>query len=275
MNNVEKIVTDHYTIGNLGDNIRNGLKAVGADMNHLTIKDLSFVDEFHIGGRTATDYLIAQMNLTGEEHVLDVGSGIGGAARVIASQSGCRVSGIDLTPEYVTVAKDLTALTRLEDKVDFQVASALDMPFDNGTFDAAVTIHVAMNIEDRTGLYKEIARVLKKGAVLCIYDVMKKSDDSLDFPVPWAQSQTSSYLLSSEEVTTHLQSAGFDVTAVDDRTEFAYAFFEKTMAAAIGAPSPLGVHLVMGPDAKQKITNLRANMDKGRVAPVLIMATRK
>ena len=275
MNNVEKIVTDHYTIGNLGDNIRNGLKAVGADMNHLTIKDLSFVDEFHIGGRTATDYLIAQMNLTGEEHVLDVGCGIGGAARVVASQSGCRVSGIDLTPEYVTVAKDLTALTRLEDTVDFQVASALDMPFDNGTFDAAVTIHVAMNIEDRTGLYKEIARVLKKSAVLCIYDVMKKSDEPLDFPVPWAQSQASSYLLSSEEVATHLQIAGFDVTAVDDRTAFAHAFFEKTMAATIGAPSPLGVHLVMGPDAKQKITNLRANMDKWRVAPVLIMATRK
>lgn len=275
MKNVEKIVADHYTVGNLGENIHNGLKAMGADMDHLTIKDLSMVDEFHIGGRAATDYLISQMNLTGEEHVLDVGSGIGGAARVIASQSGCRVSGIDLTPEYVTVAKDLTALTRLEDKVDFQVASALDMPFNDGTFDAAVTIHVAMNIEDRAGLYNEIARVSKKGGTLYIYDVMKKSDEPLDFPVPWAQTQASSYLLSPEEVTTHLQNAGFDVIAVDDRTAFAYAFFEKTMAAATGAPSPLGVHLVMGPDAKQKIANLRANMDKGRVAPVLIMATRQ
>ncbi len=275
MKNVEKIVADHYTVGNLGENIHNGLKAMGADMDHLTIKDLSMVDEFHIGGRAATDYLISQMNLTGEEHVLDVGSGIGGVARVIASQSGCRVSGIDLTPEYVTVAKDLTALTRLEDKVDFQVASALDMPFNDGTFDAAVTIHVAMNIEDRAGLYNEIARVLKKGGTLCIYDVMKKNDEPLDFPVPWAQTQASSYLLSPEEVTTHLQNAGFDVIAVDDRTAFAYAFFEKTMAAATGAPSPLGVHLVMGADAKQNIANLRANMDKGRVAPVLIMATRQ
>lgn len=275
MDDIETIVADHYTIGNLDKNIREGLKATGADLDHLTIDDLSVIDEFHIGGRTATDYLIEKMNLSGDEHVLDIGSGIGGAARVIASQTGCHVSGIDLTPEYVSVAQSLTTLTRLEDKVDFQCASALDMPYGDETFDAAVTIHVAMNIQDRDGLYKEIARVLKKGAKFCIYDVMKKGDEPLNFPVPWAETQISSHLRSPEEVVAHLQNAGFEVTDVDDRTDFAYAYFERRIAAATGEPSPLGPHLIMGPLAKQKFINIRGNMDAGRISPVLIMATLK
>ncbi len=275
MENIEKIVADHYTIGNLGENIDNGLIASGADMDNLTIEDLSVVDEFHIGGRAATDYLIEKMNLSGNEHVLDVGAGIGGAARVIASQTGCHVTGIDLTPEYVAVAQNLTTLTRLEDKVDFKTASALDMPYDDETFDAAVTIHVAMNIADRDGLYKEIARVLKKGAQLCIYDVMKKGDAPLEFPVPWAENQISSHLRSAKQVVAHLQDAGFVVGDVEDRTDFAFAYFDRRIAAATGKPAPLGPHIIMGPSAKQKFINVRANLDAGRIAPTLIMATRK
>ncbi len=275
MDNIETIVADHYTVGNLDKNIREGLVATGADLDHLTIEDLSVVDEFHIGGRAATDYLIKKMALTGHENILDIGSGIGGAARVIASQTGCHVSGIDLTPEYVSVAQCLTELTRLNDKVDFQTASALEMPFAAESFDAAVTIHVAMNIADRDGLYKETARVLKKGAKLCIYDVMKKGGEALEFPVPWASSQVSSHLRSPQEVVSHLQNAGFEVDDIDDRTEFAYAYFNRRIAAASGKPSPLGPHLIMGASSKQKFTNIRANMDAGRIAPVLIMATKK
>jgi ubiquinone/menaquinone biosynthesis C-methylase UbiE len=274
MDNIETIVADHYTIGNLDKNIRAGLTATGVDLDKVTVEDLSVVDEFHIGGRAATDYIIEQMALTGHEHVLDVGSGIGGAARVIATRTGCRVSGIDLTPEYVSVAKSLTDLTCLNDKVDFQTASALDMPYDDASFDAAVTIHVAMNIKDRTGLYKEIARILKKGAKFCIYDVMKKGDEPLAFPVPWADTQVSSHLRTPDQVVTHLHDAGFEVGNVDDRTEFANAYFARRIAAASGKPSPLGPHLIMGSSAKQKFINIRANLEAGRIAPVLIMATR-
>lgn len=275
MDNIETIVANHYTVGNLDKNIRAGLIATGVDLNKVTVNDLSVVDEFHIGGRAATDYIIEQMALTGREHVLDVGSGIGGAARVIAAQTGCRVSGIDLTYEYVSVAKSLTDLTRQSDKVDFQTASALDMPYDDASFDAAVTIHVAMNIADRAGLYKEIARVLKKGAKFCIYDVMKKGDEPLEFPVPWADTQVSSHLRTPDQVVAHLQDAGFEVGDIDDRTAFANAYFARRIAAASGTPSPLGPHLIMGASAKQKFTNIRANLDAGRIAPVLIMATRK
>ena len=137
MGKIENTVRDHYSVGDLEKNILHGLAATGKDLERLTTEDLSIFDEFHIGGREATEFAISKLSLTGDEHILDVGSGIGGAARTIAVHTRCKVSGIDLTPEYVSAAEMLTTMTGLEDKVGFQVASALSMPFDDATFDAA------------------------------------------------------------------------------------------------------------------------------------------
>ena len=275
MNKIEKIVKDHYAVGNLAERILEGLKATGADIDNLTIEDVAAVDEFHIGGRKATQYVISKMPLSAPAHVLDVGCGIGGAARTMASQAGCKVTGIDLTAEYIEVAKTLSGLTRLDDKTDFHAASALAMPFEDQTFDAALTIHVAMNIKDRDGLYKEIARVTKPGATLCIYDVMKKGDVPIAFPVPWAQTAAGSHLVKPDEMVFLLEDAGFEIKEVEDRTKIAVEFFRQSEAAAASGPSPLGVHLVMGPTARQKLQNVRQNIADGRIAPVLIVARRK
>ncbi len=274
MGKIENIVKDHYSVGNLDENILVGLAKTGKDIDNLTIDDLSVVDEFHIGGRKATEHALEKLALKGDEHVLDVGCGIGGAARTMATLTGCRVSGIDLTPEYVEVARQLTLLTRLEEKVDFQAASALSMPFDDAAFDAVITIHVAMNIEDRAGLYKECARVMKPGARLCIYDVMKKNDGPFAFPVPWAAAPESSHLRTPEEVGMFLQKAGFEVLEVEDRTEFAFDYFKARLAAASGEPSPLGPHIIMGPTAPEKFRNISKNMENGLIAPVVILAQR-
>lgn len=272
MSSLENIVAEHYSIGDLSKNILAGLKTTGVDMDHVTIEDLAPIDEFHIGGRAATTYAVDQMALSGAEHVLDIGCGIGGAARTIAAHTGCQVSGIDLTPEYVETAITLSQLTGMQDQTSFQVASALSLPFEDDSFDAGISIHVAMNIKDREGLYREIARVLKPGATLALYDVMKKGDEPLDFPVPWANTQESSHLVTPEDMDILLNKAGFSVGAIDDRTEFANDYFDRRIAAVTGTPSPLGPHLVMGASAKEKFQNIRHNMDKGRIAPILITA---
>ncbi len=275
MNKIEEIVKQHYSVGNLAERILDGLKATGADLDKLTIEDISAVDEFHIGGRKATQYVISKMPVSARAHVLDVGCGIGGAARTMVSQIGCKVTGIDLTPEYIEVARALSRRTRLDNKADFHIASALALPFKGQTFDAALTIHVAMNIPDRDILYKEIARVTKSGATLCIYDVMKKGDAPVIFPVPWAQNAASSHLVSPDEMVPLLEDAGFEISEVEDRTENAVEFFRQSEAAATSNPSPLGVHLIMGPTAQQKLQNVRRNIADGRIAPVLIVAHRK
>ena len=270
---IEEIVASHYSVGNLADNIIAGLKEDGKDIDNITIADLSVVDEFHIGGHAATQYLLSKMQFADSDHVLDVGSGIGGAARTIASSTGCQVTGIDLTPEYVETAKVLSRLTGLDDQVSFKTASALDLPFDDGMFDAAVTLHVAMNIKQRDQLYREVFRVLKPGATFAMYDVMKDNGEPLQFPVPWAQTQESSYLASPAEMQDYLTNAGFSDITTDDRSEFAMEYFDRRIAAA-DKRSALGPHLVMGDSAREKFENIRLNMVNGRIAPVLMIARR-
>lgn len=275
MGKIEDIVKEHYSVGNLAGLIVDGLKASGANLDNLTIEDLAAADEFHIGGRKATQYAISKMHLSGSDNVVDIGCGIGGAARTIAAQTGCKVTGIDLTPEYVEVARTLTRLTRLDDKATFQAASALEMPFDDNTFDAGITIHVAMNIKARDVLYAEVARVMKPGAIFCIYDVMKKGDEPITFPVPWAQTPESSHLVTPEQMVLLLTDAGFEIIEVEDRTEIAVEFFKQSQAAAADGPRALGPHLIMGPNAGEKLQNVRHNIEKHRIAPVLITARRQ
>ena len=275
MTNIESAVARHYGSAGLLDRILAGLEASGVDPGRARPEDLAPVDEFHIGGREATVHAVAKMSPRPGQRVLDVGCGIGGAARYLAAEIGCRVSGIDLTPEYIAAARALTDLTGLGDKVDYEVAGALAMPFKDATFDAAITIHVAMNIADRAGLYREISRVTKPGAAFCVYDVMRKNDAPLVFPVPWAASPETSHLTTPEEMRTHLDAAGFAVEEVEDRSEVARDFFHRRLAAAKDGPPPLGPHLVMGESAGEKLRNVLVNIEAGRIAPVLMLARRK
>ncbi|MDA1088848.1 MAG: methyltransferase domain-containing protein [Proteobacteria bacterium] len=274
MNNFETAVTKHYGDADLLSRIYSGLEAAGADVANLRPEDLAPVDEFHLGGRKATVYAVAKLPLDADSHVLDIGCGIGGAARFIAGQAGCRVTGIDLIPEFISTAQILTSLTGLADKVAFEIANALAMPFENETFDAAVTFHVAMNIPDRAGLYGEIARVMKPGATLCIYDVMKKNDEDIEFPMPWAQTRETSHLTTPEEMRVLLGDAGFDVVEVEDRTDLALEFLRQELTKKADGPPPLGIHLVLGATAKEKFGNALNGIESGRIAPVQIIARR-
>ncbi len=277
MKDIEAAVARHYGDAGLLARIMAGLEASGVDPDSLRPDDLAPVDEFHIGRREATAHAVAKMNLEPSARVLDVGCGIGGAARYIATQIGCRVTAIDLTPEFIATARRLTELTGLDDKIAFEVASALDMPFEDGAFDAAITLHVAMNIPERPVLYGEIARVLKPGATFCIYDVMKLGEGEIAFPVPWAETPATSHLTTVEEMRGLLDAAGFDLGEVEDRSDFARAFFQDALAAAAAAdgPPPLGTHLILGASAPEKFRNVLNNIEAGRIAPVQMIATRR
>ncbi len=272
MKSMERAVAQHYGDDSLLERILAGLKEAGVDINNLKPNDLAPVDEFHIGGRDATSYAVDKMSLYKDQHILDIGCGIGGCARYIASEVGCRVTGIDLTPEFISVAKVLTDRTGLSNQVSFEAASALEMPFEQGSFGGAITIHVAMNIGDRVTLYKEIARVMKPGAALCIYDLMKKNDESLVFPLPWAETAETSHLTTPDEMKTLLSDAGFEIKEEEDRTEMGINFLRKGLAASADGPPPLGVNLVMGASTPEKFKNVLDSMEKGRIAPVIMVA---
>jgi MPBQ/MSBQ methyltransferase len=272
--NLERDVAAHYGTQDLVQKLLAGLSAAGVDPNHLTIKDLGPVDEFHIGGRAATEHAVAKMALNASMHVLDVGCGIGGASRYLASAIGCRVTGIDLTPQYIEAARELSRRTGLDGKITYQAASALAMPLADASFDAAITLHVAMNIKDRDGLYAEVARVLKPGAQFCVYDVMKGAVDGLHYPVPWAETSATSHLTTPVEMQALLERAGFTVKQVEDRRDFAITFFRERLAQAPGGAPPSALNLLMS-NPRVKSENMLANIEQDRISPVVMIAHKR
>jgi MPBQ/MSBQ methyltransferase len=271
---LEGAVAEHYGVPDLTDRILKAMVAAGIDADRVAPEQLAPVDEFHIGGRAATIHAVARMGLRASDHVLDVGCGIGGATRYLASTVGCQVTGIDLTPAYIAAAEELARRTGLAGRVAYRVASALAMPFANAAFDAAITLHVAMNIKDRSGLYREVARVLKPGAVLCVYDVMRGERDGLRFPVPWAETPATSHLTTPQEMEGLLRDAGFEIRETEDRTTFARDFFRHSLAKSAAGALPLGLHIVMGASAREKFQNMLANVESGAIAPTLMIAQR-
>src|SRR6476619_2829821 len=81
-------VSRHYTHGGLTDAIRDGLAALGKAPGTTTVDDLAPVDEFHIGGRKASQDFLDQLGFRADKHVLDVGCGLGGAERRVSLPAG-------------------------------------------------------------------------------------------------------------------------------------------------------------------------------------------
>mgnify|MGYP003385603504 CR=1 FL=1 len=141
----DKSVSDHYLHGDLLNAIEAALPALGKTTQSVTIEDLAPVDEFHIGGRVATDNLINQLNLSKQDHVLDIGCGLGGAARYVAAKYKNRVTGIDLTPEYIETGNELCSWLNLDRYITLKQGSALSMPFQDSMFDGGYMLHVSMH----------------------------------------------------------------------------------------------------------------------------------
>ena len=267
-------VAAHYTHGDLLAAIRSGVEALGKTPETLSIDDLAPIDEFHIGGRRASADFLGQLPLDPDTHALDVGCGLGGGARFAASRFGCRVTGIDLTAEFVETGAVLCGWVGLDERIALHQGSALDMPFDDGGFDAAYMMHVGMNISDKTGLFAEVARILKPGGTFGVYDVMETGEGDLAYPVPWAEAPATSSLAASDDYKTALEAAGFAVTAERSRRDFALDFFAELSAKAAAAegPPPLGLHILMGETRAEKVRNMIDNIAAGRIAPVEIIA---
>jgi SAM-dependent methyltransferase len=267
MSEIPAEVSRHYGRGGLLERLLQALAQAATDIDHLTIDDLAPVDEFHSRRRLATEELARLLAPAGSDYVIDIGSGIGGPSRYLAATYGCRVSGVDLTPEFVATAEDLTRRVGLADRVDFRVGSALELPFPDASFDLAWTQNVAMNIADRPRFYGEIYRVLKPGGRLAIQDVAQGPGGPVHFPVAWADTPDISFLRTPEETRAMLEAAGFAARVWEDNTESAIAEFEAERARAAASPGGrpvLGVHLVVGESFREKMRNSQRGLAEGR-----------
>ena len=180
------------------------------------------------------------------------------------------MTGIDLTEDYVRVAGVLAARVGLGDRVSYRHGSALALPFSPRSFDGAYMLHVGMNIRDKAALFAEVRRVLKPGGAFAIYDVMREMEGcALTFPLSWASGSDISFVDSAGTYRSLLEHTGFVVQVERSRRDFAIDFFRRMQArtAAIGGPPALGLHILMGASAPQKVANILKNLEAGLIAP--------
>lgn len=200
---------DYWGRSDLKDRILETLQDTGADLDALTIQDLAPLDQFHGGGMEATRQLARSAGFTAGQRVLDVGGGLGGPARTLAVEFGCDVTVVDLTESYVEAAKELTARLGLEEQVRHQVCDALELPFDDATFDAVWTQNSGMNISDKERLYAGFHRVLKPGGMLALQEPLAGPVQPIIFPVMWAADASTSFLRTAEKLRSVIEEAGF------------------------------------------------------------------
>ena len=265
----------YYSPNDLYSRIIAGLSEIGKDLSQVTLDDLQPVDEFHIRGTTATNELIRLSGFTADMHILDVGCGVGGSTRRLSHQTGCCVTGVDLSDTYIDVAQRLTGLLDMQERVRFHAASALDMPFEDSSFDGIWSIQMGMNVEGKLAWLKELYRVVRPKGRVVMYEVCANKNTPVYFPVPWAQDESLSFLVEPDVFRELIVSAGFEIDTWNDKTVLARKAFAH-MQEPVGDPElpELGVHLLVGDDILTKAYNLHRNLDEERVSLIEMVAVK-
>lgn len=258
-------VRAHYNPTGLTARLRAALAVFGPEHARLTPRELAPLDQFHTRGAAATAEIAELAGITRATAVLDVGSGIGGPARLLAASRGCRVTGIDLSEPFVDAARYLTGRTGQADAVSFQVADALTPGFEGPAFDVVLMQHVAMNIADRERLYRGLKQVLRPGGRLAIHDIVA-TGAAPHYPLPWARTPATSFLLTASQTRSAVESAGFGVLSWRDDTGLARDWVAELRAA--GPPPTPNLSLVMGADFGDLVANLATNLMEGRLGVV-------
>src|SRR6266498_3134866 len=202
----------------LGQAILDALASIGKNLDALTVDDLAPLDQFHGGGKPATQRLARLAELRPGMRVLDVGGGLGGPARTLAAEFGCRVTVVDLTESYVQTGEALTARLGLTDRVKHRIGDALALDVGADAFDVVWTQNSGMNIPDKERLYAGFARMLRPGGLLALQEPMAGPVQPVVFPVMWARDAAASFLRAPGEMRAVIEAAGFQVRAWDDVT---------------------------------------------------------
>lgn len=265
-------ISAHYGRGDLMGRLRAALLDDGVDPDHATIEALAPYDHFHGRGLEATEELADLLTVAPEDHILDIGSGIGGPARYIARRFGARITGIDLTAEFCEVARQLTQMLGLEDRLDFKQGDATAMPFADASFDGAYSMNVSMNIADKAGFYAEIHRVLRPGGWLVLSELAQGPGDAPDYPTPWARTAESSFLATPQQTREGLEAAGFAVSSLRETTEQSLAYGDRSRALVERGEKPphRAVMLIHGEIATEAMANTARGLAQSRLVPIEI-----
>jgi len=255
----------HYSARDIETRILAGLRAAGLNPDQrLTPEELGALDHFHTGGLQASRELLELAGIETAHRVLDIGAGLAGSARLIASAKGCSVDCIEMSPDYCAGATLLNRLTGLEERITVHRGSALELPFPDHSFEVVWMQNVGMNIADKQKLYQEIFRVLKPGGRYAFQEMAAGKTATAYFPLPWATEPADSFLISPDSMLSLLASCGLNPGQFEDTTQL---HLERTQASTSATPSPagqLGLSVFVD-NLGTKAANARRSLEEGQV----------
>jgi ubiquinone/menaquinone biosynthesis C-methylase UbiE len=264
-------ITRHYDVDkNLTASVLAAIKAEKGGTENLSVDDLIAIDGFHTRGRKSTVELAERLTLKPADNVLDIGSGSGGTARYLAATYGCRVTGIDLTDSYAALSAELAKRVRIEAKTAFACGNGTELPFKAESFDVAWTDHVQMNIPEKARYFSELRRVLKPSGKIALHEVFTGEAGDPYLPAPWSSDPSTNFIVPAGELKELLTVLHFTVLEWTDVTEISNQWFQKMRSRKkTSSPSSLGIHLLMGPNAGEKIANMGRSLAEGRATVIL------
>ena len=253
----------HYSARDIEERILAGLRAAGLNPERrLSPEELGALDHFHTGGLRASRELLEVARIRASDRVLDIGAGLAGSARWLASTVGCRVDCVEMSSDYCCGAELLNRVTGLEDQVKVHQGSALDLPFADGSFDVVWMQNVGMNIEDKRALYTEIARVLRPGGRYAFQEMAAGNVPTSYFPLPWATEPGDNFLISAEQMNSMLRARGLSAELFEDTSEVHLS--RTSVNATPAAPGQLGLAVFVD-DLTAKAANARRSLEEGQV----------
>ena len=272
-------VQDHYAKSGAGhsiaERILTAVYAAGGPAAPVTPETLAPFDHYHGGGLAATEGLATLLEPQAGESIVDIGSGIGGPARWLAKRFNCKVTGVDLTPEFCDAARQLNTHTEMVDRVVIHEGSALALPFPDGGFDRAYSQYVVMNIADKLGVYREAARVLKPDGRLVLCHVGAGANGQPDYPLPWAAGPEHSFLASDEETRRDLEHAGLQIISFRDMTQPLQSLIAMRRKLESEGMPAVGSHVLAGEHYLQMLINALRASERGQIRTVEVVAFKR
>lgn len=265
-------IADHWGRGDVYGLIVSALNKASKPLKGLTVEDLAPVDHFHARGFPATVELADRLPIKADQHIVDIGCGLGGPARYIAKRFQCTVSGVDITQPFVEAANMLTKLVRMEGQVKIERGDGQHLPYPSACFDGGYTQHVTMNVPDRATFFAEAYRVLKPGAFFALTEHGSGAKGHPHYPVPWSADGSSAYLATPTETRAFLAEAGFeDIVVEDTGVKYVAGYRAMLEKAERGTLPPLGIHILLGDTWSQKVRNAARNIEEGRTHPIQVI----